>query len=92
MSDSDARPGHDLATLKKRGVIDPAGTTCSLCQQEAGDCRPTPITVMAWVPATCNDCYRWLKDRDLFDEQRDKALFYPDDELIADGGQPRHVI
>lgn len=83
------QPRDDLATLKKRGVIDPAGTTCSLCQQEAADCRPTPITVMEWVPASCTDCYWWLKDRDLFDEQRFKGLFYPDD-LISDGGQPRH--
>lgn len=82
------RDSGELGKLKKRGVIDPAGATCSLCQQEAGDCRPTPITVMQWVPSTCNDCYRWLKDRDLFDEQRDKDLFYPDEMLIADGGQP----
>jgi hypothetical protein len=77
---------EDLSTLKQRGVVDPAGETCSLCKQDAGDCRPTPIKMMKWVPATCNQCYRWLKENELFDSQRHKKLFYPDDELAADGG------
>jgi len=77
----------DLAALKERGVIDPTGSTCSLCQRDTGDCRSTPITIMKWVPATCNECYRWLKETDLFDSQRDKKLFYPDENLAADGGK-----
>lgn len=76
----------DLAALKERGVIDPAGSTCSLCQRDTGDCRPTPITIMEWVPATCNECYQWLKETDLFDSQRDKELFYPDENLATDSG------
>jgi len=94
MTDEDAISGgeveQDLATLKKRGVIDPAGTRCSLCQEEAGDCRPTPIKIMSWVPATCNECYRWIVLNELFDEDRDKELFYPDDPLRSDGGRPKH--
>ena len=95
MTNSNARPEHEddkkLAKLKKAGVVEGGRSKCSLCRDDAGDCRPAPIAVMTWVPAMCNECYRWIKDRDLFDEQRDKQLFYPD-EVAADGGRPKHEV
>jgi len=66
-----------LAKLKEDGVVEGGRMQCSLCGKRA-DSRPVCITCITWVPAACSECYNWIKHNDLYDEQRDKELFYPD--------------
>lgn len=68
-----------LTEIRERGAMDCAGTDCTYCGEETGDCRPMPVDGRDYVPRLCNGCYRALDAAARLDRERDRQLFYPDD-------------
>ena len=94
---SEHEDGRTLSELKEAGIVDGGRDECRYCGSE-GDCRPVALRNRTGVPALCEPCYNWIRDRGLFDEAKDTQLFFPPEMggkkriALPDGGRPEHEV